>query len=128
MKLKPMLIAALFAAASAACATRPGISPAVEHDLVTRGDVQIETFSQGTGPVIVILPSLGRGAEDYDIVAAGLEVDGFRVLRPEPRGIGRSNGPMHDLDMHAFAADVASVLDHESGQPAGQRQVSDATY
>ena len=118
MKLKTLAIAALFTAAIAAYATHPGTSPAVQRDLVTRGDVQIETLSQGKGPAIVILPSLGRGAEDYDSVAARLEADGFRVLRPQPRGIGRSKGPMHDLDMHAFAADVASVLDREKTGPA----------
>jgi pimeloyl-ACP methyl ester carboxylesterase len=117
MKLKTLAVAALFAVATAACATHPGTSPTVQRDLVARGDVQIETLSQGKGPAIVILPSLGRGAEDYDSVALRLEADGFRVLRPQPRGIGRSKGPMHDLDMHAFAADIAAVLDHEKTGP-----------
>jgi hypothetical protein len=74
---KILAIATLFTAATAACATYPAASPAVERDPVIRGDVQIETLSQGNGPVIVILPSLGRGAEDYDIVASHLEPDGF---------------------------------------------------
>ncbi|UDG94396.1 alpha/beta fold hydrolase [Rhodococcus opacus] len=85
--------------------------------MVTFGDVQIETISQGEGPA-VILPSLGRSAEDYDDVAARLADDGFRVLRPEPRGIGQSKGPMEGLDMHDFAADVAAVLDQEKVGPS----------
>ncbi|WP_321883318.1 alpha/beta fold hydrolase [Paraburkholderia bannensis] len=87
------------------------------HFLVNYDSVQIETIAQGKGPVIVLLPSLGRGAEDFDVVAALLAADGFRVLRPQPRGIGASKGPMGDIDMHAFAADVAAVLDHERTGP-----------
>jgi pimeloyl-ACP methyl ester carboxylesterase len=90
----------------------------VVRKLVTYADVQIETLSQGEGPTIVILPSLGRGAADYDIVAKLLAGNGFRVLRPEPRGVGGSKGPMDGLDLHAFAADVGAVLDHEQTGPA----------
>lgn len=117
MKLKLLTIITLLTAATTAYAVGPDSGTGVERKLVTRGEVQIETISQGSGPVIVILPSLGRSAEDYDEVAARLAADGFRVLRPEPRGIGRSKGPMQNLDMHVFAADVASVLDHEKTGP-----------
>jgi pimeloyl-ACP methyl ester carboxylesterase len=99
------------------------IKPTAEQlFLVHRGDghvdVRIEVLAQGQGPVIVILPSLGRGAEDYDVVAALLAKDGFRVLRPEPRGIGRSTGPMTGLTLHDLAADVAAVIEHEGKDPA----------
>jgi pimeloyl-ACP methyl ester carboxylesterase len=81
-------------------------------------DVHIEVIAQGQGPVIVILPSLGRGAEDYTVVATLLATDGFRVLRPEPRGIGASTGPMAGLTLHDFAADIAAVIEHEHRGPA----------
>ncbi|WP_245951573.1 alpha/beta fold hydrolase [Paracidovorax anthurii] len=61
-----------------------------------------------------MLPSLARSGRDYDEVAAMLQRDGFRVIRPEPRGIGQSAGPMHALSLHDFAADVAAVLDQEA--------------
>jgi pimeloyl-ACP methyl ester carboxylesterase len=67
-------------------------------------------LAQGTGPTIVILPSLGRGATDYDEVADILAADGFRVLRPQPRGIGVSQGPMTGLTLHDYAGDVAAVI------------------
>lgn len=86
---------------------------AVEHTLVRHDDVQIDVMRQGKGPLIVILPSLGRSGRDYDDVAARLVSDGFRVLRPEPRGIGRSKGPMDNLTMHDFARDIAAVIEHE---------------
>jgi pimeloyl-ACP methyl ester carboxylesterase len=90
---------------------------AVERRVVSRGDVDIEVLSQGSGPVIVLLPSLGRSGEDYDAVAAMLASDGFRVLRPQPRGIGRSKGPMDGLNMHDLAADVATVVEGENKDP-----------
>ena len=65
--------------------------------LVAYDDVQIETVVEGEGPAIVILPSLGRdGYEDYDEVAQMLAAMGWRVLRPQPRGIGASTGPMRE--------------------------------
>lgn len=90
----------------------------VQRKLVTDGDVQIEALSQGEGQTVVILPSLGRGAEDYDEVAELLAAAGFHVLRPQPRGIGLSKGPMQGLDLHDFAADVAAVLDDARTGPA----------
>lgn len=83
----------------------------------TNADVQIEFNDQGTGPVVCILPSLARSGRDYDAVAAHLAASGFRVIRPEPRGIGRSKGPMNGLDLHDFARDVAAVLDSEKVGP-----------
>jgi pimeloyl-ACP methyl ester carboxylesterase len=87
---------------------------AVERRIVSRGNVDLEVLSQGSGPVIVMLPSLGRSGEDYNAVAAMLASEGFRVLRPQPRGIGRSKGPMDGLSMHDLAADVASVIENEN--------------
>lgn len=93
------------------------ISHAHENDSavtarITRyGDVTVETLVQGVGDPIVILPSLGRGAEDYDEVAMLLEAAGHRVIRPQPRGIRGSVGPMTGLTMHDLARDIAAALD-----------------
>jgi len=65
---------------------------------------------QGNGPAIVFLPSLARDSDDYDAVASGLADAGYRVLRPQPRGIGRSRGPMKNISLHDFARDVAEVV------------------
>jgi pimeloyl-ACP methyl ester carboxylesterase len=117
MTLQKCLLGAALILMMSACATSTQTGPDVQRTLVRHGDVQIETLSQGRGPTVVILPSLGRGAEDYDEVARLLAADGLRVLRPQPRGIGQSKGPMANLDMHAFAADVAAVLDQEKTGP-----------
>jgi len=86
--------------------------------LARHGDVTIEVLGQGTGPLIVLLPSLGRGAGDFDAIADRLAEGGFRVLRPQPRGIGGSRGPMTAIDLHDYAADIAAVIEHDGGGPA----------
>ena len=78
---------------------------------VARGDASIEVLSDGDGPPVVLLPSLGRGAEDFDAIAAQLAAAHFLVLRPQPRGIGASRGPLAGIDLHDYAADVAAVIE-----------------
>jgi pimeloyl-ACP methyl ester carboxylesterase len=85
--------------------------PAVTHDLLVRADTQIEVLAQGEGPPIVLLPSLGRGATDFDLIAGRLAGANFRVLRPQPRGIGQSRGAMTGIDLHTYAADIAAVIE-----------------
>jgi pimeloyl-ACP methyl ester carboxylesterase len=79
--------------------------------LVPAGPATIETITEGTGPALVMLPSLGRdGYEDFDTVAALLAAGGLTVLRPQPRGIGGSTGSMLGTSLHDMAADIAAVI------------------
>src|SRR5688572_28857416 len=59
---------------------------AVTTSIVRRGPVTIEVLAQGAGPLVVLLPSLGRGATDFDVMADRIADAGYRVLRPQPRG------------------------------------------
>lgn len=87
--------------------------------MVPAGDAVIETTIEGAGPALVMLPSLGRdGYEDFDEVAAMLTAGGLKVLRPQPRGIGGSNGPTLGTSLHDMAADIAAVIRTEGGQRA----------
>jgi pimeloyl-ACP methyl ester carboxylesterase len=90
-----------------------GAATAAERrsELVRYGDVQIEVITEGEGPAVVLLPSLARDSDDYDQVADGLAASGFRVLRPKPRGIGRSAGPMTNITLHDLARDIAEVVE-----------------
>lgn len=117
MKVITRVIALAISFCAFGCASHAPNDAAPERLTTTRGNVHIETIRQGTGPVIVLLPSLGRGAADFDEVAAYLARDGFTVMRPQPRGIGASVGPLTGIDMHDFAADVASVLDQQKTGP-----------
>ncbi len=89
-----------------------------KRELVADGKVRIEVISEGAGPLVVLLPSRGRDSEDFDAVAAGIARAGFHVLRPHPRGAGRSTGPMKNLTLHDFARDIAMVIEHEGQGPA----------
>ena len=86
--------------------------------LVTYDNVSIDLIAEGRGPLIVLLPSRGRDSEDYDEVAAGLAKAGFRVLRPQPRGMHASKGPMKDITLHDLARDIAEVITRENAGPA----------
>ena len=105
------------------CAMLAREAPAIAADaptktVVERGDVQIEVLAQGSGPVIVLLPSLGRGAEDFEAIAEQLGDAGYRVLRPQPRGVGQSRGSWQGVNLHDLAADIAAVIEDESSGPA----------
>ncbi|MET0629488.1 MAG: alpha/beta hydrolase [Xanthobacteraceae bacterium] len=80
------------------------------REFVRHEDVSLEVIVDGDGPAIVLLPSLARDSEDYDEVAEGLAKAGYRVLRPQPRGIGRSTGPMSGISLHDLARDIAEVI------------------
>lgn len=95
-----------------AAAERPG------RFMARRGVIQIEVLAHGSGPRIVLLPSLGRGAADFDPIASELAASGFRVLRPQPRGIGASESPAPYADLHDCAADIAAVIEHDGGGDA----------
>jgi pimeloyl-ACP methyl ester carboxylesterase len=54
----------------------------------------------------------GENSEDYDRVAEGLAMAGFRVLRPQPRGAGKSIGPTAGITLHDLANDVALTIEN----------------
>jgi len=88
------------------------------RSLVKYDDVEIDLIAEGRGPLIVLLPSRGRDSEDYGEVARGLAQEGFRVLRPQPRGMHASRGPLKDITLHDLARDVATVIARENAGPA----------
>jgi pimeloyl-ACP methyl ester carboxylesterase len=85
------------------------------RSVVSYDDVRIDLIAEGAGPLVVLLPSRGRGSLDFDAFAAGIAQAGFRVLRPQPRGVGGSRGPMTGLTLHDFARDMAAVIRHDGG-------------
>jgi len=87
-----MRISSLAAIALALTTMTPITDASADHkrtrELVHYADVTIDVITEGSGPLIILLPSRGRDSEDYDEVAQGIAEHGFRVLRPQPRGIG----------------------------------------
>src|SRR4051812_35490522 len=95
--------ALIIAAAGLAAMSANGAEMERSRGTVAYDDVRIDVIAEGAGPLVVLLPSRGRGSEDFDAVAAGIARAGFRVLRPQPRGLGQSTGPMNGLTLHDFA-------------------------
>ena len=82
-------------------------------------DVAIESYIEGTGPAFVILPSYGRGGgEDFDDIAARISGAGWMVLRPQPRGVAGSRGPMTGVTLRNLADDIASTIRTLGNGPA----------
>ena len=80
------------------------------------GDIHVRLI--GTGHAVVMLPSLGRGASDFDDLAQRVAAAGYRAVAPEPRGIGGSTGSLVDVSMGDLADDAASVVEAMGLAPA----------
>lgn len=87
------------------------------EQVVENGPASIHVLVEGRGDDVVLIPSLGRGAEDFDTLAGQLVKAGYRAIRPQPRGIGLSSGPMEHLTLHDWADDVAAVIRALGGGP-----------
>ena len=65
---------------------------------VAYGDVSIDVIlDEPVTPCVdalVLLPSSSRDSEDFDDIAVLFAEAGLHVLRPQPRGMGASTGPL----------------------------------
>lgn len=73
-------------------------------------DGPIEVKESGEGPPVLLIPSLGRGAGDFDLLSSRLAAAGYHAIAPEPRGIGNSTGDISGLTMTDLAGDAAAVV------------------
>ena len=80
-------------------------------------DVIVDEPSSDATDWLVMLPSSSRDSEDFDEIAEMFAAEGFRVLRPQPRGMCGSTGPMDGLTLHDYARDVAVVIERLAGGP-----------
>ncbi|MFK0090041.1 alpha/beta fold hydrolase [Pseudomonas sp. NPDC090755] len=71
----------------------------------------------GAGPAVVLIPSLGRGAEDFFDLKQRLVDAGFQVILPQPRGIGASTGSTRDITLYDLAEDVHQVVRSVTDKP-----------
>jgi pimeloyl-ACP methyl ester carboxylesterase len=82
------------------------------------GSVSIEVRIDGSGPLVVMIASLGRPANDFDDLAARVADAGFTAARTQPRGIGASSGPIEGVSLADLAGDVAVAIGGLGGGPA----------
>ena len=88
------------------------------RELLVVGSQRIDVLQDGAGPAIVLLPSSLRDSLDFNSVAGHLADAGFLVLRPQPRGMAGSTGPLQGLDLNLLAQDVAAVIQRLGGRRA----------
>ena len=82
-----------------------------------RGPLEVLEDGAAGGRCVLMVPSLGRGATDFDDLARRLADQGYRVLRPQPRGIGRSAPYAKDVTLVQLADDVLDVIAAEASAP-----------
>lgn len=77
----------------------------------------IEVKENGRGSPVVLIPSLGRGANDFDPLSGQLAAAGCHAMAPEPRGVGNSTGELSGLTMSDLAGDAAAVTEALAAEP-----------
>ena len=110
--------AAMAVAAVALCYMNTAGAEEPSLKSVQNGAATISYYAQGKGPLVLFIASTGRGTEEFGPLAERLAERGYRVLRPEPRGIGKSQGLMEGVSFHDFAKDFAAVIKNEGGDKA----------
>ena len=88
-----------------------------EKRIVKNSAANLEVYIAGDGPPVMMLASLGRGAEDFADLAAKLIAGGYQVIVPEPRGVGASTGAMAGLTLQDLAGDVIAIIDATTDAP-----------
>jgi len=121
-RLRKVLIAGLAMAGVLAAASHVLAATPAKTRTFTRadpkGEVSISVAVRGSGPIVVLVPSLGRGGADFDDLAARLARAGFTAVSLDPRGVGQSRGPMEGLTLFDYAEDAAMVARGLSDKPA----------
>lgn len=105
-----VLIAVLVLGTCLALRDNPGRPVIGERHRVTTGDIDLSYFVRGTGQPVVLLPSFGRSASDFNELVEQLNQQGFLTLALEPRGVNGSAWSGFNITLHTYADDVASVL------------------
>ena len=106
------LLACTAASLLAGCAAAPSAADAVSSHTVSaaRGPIEVLESGPRDGEPVLLIPSLGRGAEDFDDLAGRLARAGYRVMRPQPRGIGRSAAWQGEPTLVEIAEDAMAAL------------------
>lgn len=78
----------------------------------------IAVHIKGEGTPVVLLPSLGRGPEDFADLADRLAAAGYLAIAPEPRGWSGSSSAVEGVALSDLADDVASVILEVANGPA----------
>jgi pimeloyl-ACP methyl ester carboxylesterase len=88
----------------------PSRAQPVTEGVIKLSDSSIEYFSQGQGEAVVLLPGGSFTVGYMEGLAQALAEAGYRAVRVNFRGAGKSTGPGAGVTLHTLAADVAGVI------------------
>jgi non-heme chloroperoxidase len=74
--------------------------------------IEIYYEDHGSGRPIVLIHGYPLNSNSWERQEAALMHNGFRVIRYDRRGFGRSSQPTTGYDYDTFAADLNALLDH----------------
>lgn len=81
------------------------------YEVKVRGPASgLRVLVQGQGQPVLLLPSLGRGCDDFADLSDRLARAGFQVMCLEPRGWSGSSSAVANITLTDLADDVASVI------------------
>src|SRR5436190_6314259 len=80
--------------------------------IINVNDFQLHYEERGSGePLLLLHGGTGIGG-DWQLVFAGGDPEGFRVIVPDLRGHGRSTNPSRAFTFRQAALDIFALLDH----------------
>jgi pimeloyl-ACP methyl ester carboxylesterase len=110
-----LILAPLLGLLAVALRDNPGRAVVGKRQIATGRVGEVHYFVNGdsAGEPIVLFPSFGRGAADFNELVAALSAAGHRTLAVQPRGIDGSELPDMEIGLGDYGDDIAAVLDAE---------------
>ncbi|OVE79396.1 hypothetical protein BVY01_02540 [bacterium I07] len=100
----------------------------LKTEMIQVDETNVEVHVRGKGPAIVLLPGNGGAASQYETFAPLLAANGYQTVAISVRGASKTTGPLENLTLHDYAADVAGVIEtlkivptHVLGRAGGNR-------
>jgi non-heme chloroperoxidase len=81
-------------------------------------DIEIYYEDHGSGQPVVLIHGYPLSSDSWERQERALLSAGYRVVRYDRRGFGRSSRPTTGYDYDTFAADLAAVMEHLSLEEA----------
>ena len=90
----------------------------------------MHSYGPGDGTPVLLMPSLGRGAGDFNQLGEALALAGFHALAVQPRGVAKTLVVPPATTLHDSAADLVTLIElrgagpvHTVGHAFGNRVV-----
>lgn len=72
---------------------------------------ELAVYERGEGDPVLLHPSLGRPASDFEDLVERIAAGGRRAVAVDPRGIGMSSGDLSELKLTDCAQDLVRIAD-----------------